>query len=149
MTRRLTTAHLEELRRLRDRAVLTIDFVRRRSDLGEFGGQMLAVIETTFAKQDLRGLRVLSRDVTELAQGMAPQDVKELESLMARELGVDLPAEAETENQEILAIASRGRIRNEREHRLVAEYLDRASADSEPALRLTLEQLLGESGPFP
>ena len=111
--------------------------------LGEFGGPMLGVLANTLAAQDLRGMRMVARDMRAMLAGLSPEDRSRVESEIAGVAGSS-PAIAEMDDAaEAKAILARGRIRNDREYYLLRDQLDRVeSENASPTAARELSTLL-------
>lgn len=150
MTNRLRPEHLQELRFLQRLGHAMIEFMAEHSTLGALGPELSGVLETTVSKQDLRGLRMLYRDLHEMSRGMSPQLVEELDHRLERIGSPDADALRTVDLDALQEIAGRGRIRNEREFRLVLSYLDVTTSAPLPLkLRQRLAHLAQEFGPVP
>lgn len=136
MAKRLTPAHLRELRALRARCLLIVDFVHEHSGLGALAPEMRNAIENAYAAQSLKGLRTVARDLDEMAEGLSPNVKAQLDHQLEVELGIDAEAERAADLAVFRGMIERGRIRNEREYRMAISFLDRVAATDPVATRL-------------
>jgi hypothetical protein len=137
--RKLNANQIQEVRSLRDRCILVLRFLNRRGELGDQFGQFEEVIHRSYENEDLRGLRLLRREFDDWSKDLGAEEQLELETLLRVELGVDVDEEHATDLTQVRQIEARGRIRNEREYRLVQarlEELHASSADTTEAERL-------------
>lgn len=130
MARRLSPEQLGELDALRRRCHLILDFIASVEPAGVWS-EFKAFVEKTAAKRDLRGLRMVVRDLTEAQTGLSPRDRGELSRRLQDELGVDLSQEQTKELKKIQEIVGRGKIRNEREYRMVHDRVEEIYADEQ------------------
>lgn len=137
MAARLTTNHLQELRLLHARCLFIIDFVHERSSLGELASPMRDAVQTAFAMQNRKGLRMVARDLAEMADSLAGDVKRELDRRLEHDLALDLAAEAASERAALESVVARGRIRNEREYRLAQSAVDRGAVDASLGARLS------------
>lgn len=131
-----TSAHLKELIALRSRCLMIVDFAHEHSGLGELADEMRKVVENSYATQDLKGLRMVVRDLEEMADGLSPRTKAELDRRLEAELGIDMKAERAMDKLTIEAMVSRGKIRNEREYRMALAFLDSVAGTDDVAARL-------------
>jgi hypothetical protein len=150
MPNRHRPEHLQEIRTLRHRCLTMVGFMEERSNLGSLGAELRSVVETTASKQDLRGMRTLFRDIFEMSRGMTPALVVEMDREVERVSGAGSEALRTGDLDELHEIVRRGRIRNERECRLVLNYLDSATGAELPVeLRTSLSRMARDFGPVP
>jgi hypothetical protein len=139
MGKALTPQHLKELAALRDRCVFIYDFMTKHAPLGPLATQLRDAVKDAHAAQNLRGLRLIRRDFDEWSKSLPETLREELGRLLNSRFGVDQEREAEAREREVSEILARGRIRNEREYRLVESSVDdlveRRGSDREISLR--------------
>jgi hypothetical protein len=124
MGKRLTSEHLKELRELRDRCVAVYDYMTAHANLGPQGSLVRDAIENAYSAQNLRGLRVIKHDCDEWSRSLPHKRQQELAQLLEARFAVDLKAESKANEEEVRGILARGRIRNEREYRLVSSFIE-------------------------
>jgi hypothetical protein len=137
--RKLKEMQMHELNTLRDRCSLVLEFLNRRGELGDLARQIDEVIQQAHATHDLRGLRILQRDLDDWSRDLPSDDQVELETLLRVRLLVDPEQERAADIAKLRQIEERGQIRNEREYRLVqarAEELRASTAGAEEVQRL-------------
>jgi hypothetical protein len=112
---------------LRNRLLSTIRFFE---DAEEFpsGEQMRQLVETAAAKEDLRGLRLMSREVDALSVALAPQQRDGLEAILRQRLGIDKERERAALSEQIAAIIARGTVASEKERRRLEDYAEMLEA---------------------
>lgn len=137
--RKLTEDQTAELQALHQKCNVTIRFLNRRGELGDIGRQFEEVIQQTYEEQNLRGMRMLGRDLNDWSKDLRPEERRELEAILSTELGVEADRQGAADETELRKIEARSRITNEREYSLVQarlEELRETSASSEEAQRL-------------
>jgi hypothetical protein len=137
--RKLSEAQIGELHALHARCNLVLRFLNRHGELGDLAREFEEIIEKSFHTQDLRGLRILQKDLEDWSKDLSRDEQLELETLLRVKLRVDVDNERLIDIAQIHEIEERGRIRNEREYRLVqtrAEELRSSPAGAQEAERL-------------
>lgn len=137
------TSNVSELQYLRDRSLLIIDFILNKNVGDPMIHQFKSVIQETYDKGNLRGLRTLSRDINAWAKGLPQKDVKELELLLAKKFEENLSVDKIT-HAVIKQVLKSGKIESEENYRVVHEYLQDISV-TDPFYEsiVKLEMLLG------
>ena len=116
-----------ELEYLRDRSFLIIDFILNKNVGNPIMQQFKSVIQETYAKSNLKGLKTLSRDINAWAKGLSKKDIKELELLLAEKFGENLSGDKIT-HYVIKQVLKNGKIESEESYRVIYEYLQDISA---------------------
>lgn len=132
------------VRDLGTRLRLTIEFIERVQDFPD-GAALRAIVDEEVAKQRLRSLRILARDVDEMALTLTPAQRKQLQATLEEHSDVDVDAEWNAQRTAMDALVQRGEIRSERERKRVERYLEALIARSGPsseirAIRSLLER---------
>ena len=139
--KKLTPKQKKELEYLKNRSLLIIDYIIDK-DSNPIILQMRETIKIAFEKNDLKGLKEISRDMNAWAKSLSTEDTKELEKLLAGRFREDLTGDQLTLTI-IQEIIKKGEIRNEEEYRIMHEYLqDISEKDVFFDKRLKLEKLL-------
>lgn len=133
---------LSELVYLRDRSLLIVDFLLRKNVENSMIKQFRTVIQDSYDKSNLKGLKTLSRDMNAWAKSLSEKDMKELEILLEKKFGESLSGDKITRKL-IEEILRKGSIENAYEYRVVYDYLQEIS-DKDPFYEklLELENLL-------
>lgn len=118
---------MSELEYLRDRSLLIIDFILNKNVGDSMMQQFKSVIQETYVKGNLKGLKTLSRDMNAWAKGLPQKDIKELELLLAEKFGENLSGDKITHTV-IKQVLKKGKIENQENYRVVYEYLQDISA---------------------
>ena len=118
---------MSELDYLRDRSLLIIDFILNKNVGDSMMQQFKSVIQETYVKGNLKGLKTLSRDMNAWAKGLPQKDIKELELLLAEKFGENLSGDKITHTV-IKQVLKKGKIENQENYRVVYEYLQDISA---------------------
>lgn len=134
---------MSELEYLRNRSLLIIDFILDKNLGNPMMQQFKSVIQETYAKSNLKGLKTLSRDTNAWAKGLPLKDIKELELLLAEKFGENLSGDKITHTV-IKKVLKKRKIESEENYRVVYEYLQDISA-TDPFYEniVELETLLG------
>lgn len=113
---------MKELKYLRDRTLLIIDFILNKDVGNPIMQQFKSIIQETYAKNNLKGLKTLSRDMNAWAKGLPQKDIKELELMLLETFGENLSGDKITHTvvKQVLKI---GKIENKENYRVVYEYL--------------------------
>ncbi len=118
---------MSELEYLRDRSLLIIDFILNKNVGDSMMQQFKSVIQETYVKGNLKGLKTLSRDMNAWAKGLPQKDIKELELLLAEKFGENLSGDKITHTV-IKQVLKKGKIETQENYRVVYEYLQDISA---------------------
>jgi len=122
MTKKTSTNRATEVSLLANRLRSTIQFVETAQDFPA-GPTIRNLVGAAEAKNDLRTLRLICRDVDAMLIALAPSQRAELDTILRQQLGVDRDAEKATFDRQIAAILDRGSIASERERRRLEDYL--------------------------
>jgi hypothetical protein len=122
-----TNTAMSELEYLRDRSLLIIDFILNKNVGDSMMQQFKSVIQETYVKGNLKGLKTLSRDMNAWAKGLPQKDIKELELLLAEKFGENLSGDKITHTV-IKQVLKKGKIETQENYRVVYEYLQDISA---------------------
>lgn len=96
--------------------------------LKSYVGDMAPVLER-IARQagdagDLRGLRMITRDLVAVARDLPSSELDALNSVLLLQFGRDLRTADDKERRAVSNILKRGRLRNDEEFRFLKEQLD-------------------------
>ncbi|WP_284652917.1 hypothetical protein [Flavobacterium terrisoli] len=127
---------MNELKYLRDRSLIIVDFLSSKSINSLAIGKLKPIIDDTFNKQNLNGLKTISRDLNAWAKGFPQKDIQELEIILADQFGEDLSGDKITLKL-IQKVLKKGKIENEENYRVVQEYLNDISEESPFVDRIT------------
>jgi hypothetical protein len=114
-------------RRLRDRIVMTIQFIEDVQDFPS-GVQMRAIAESAANSGDYRTLRLLAKEIDAMTIALATHERDGLEALLQTRLDVNKDAERAEERKNVAAVLRRGTIASEKERRRLEEYVDSLEA---------------------
>lgn len=127
LRRRLRPEDEETLLRLRDRLLLTIDFIANVEEFPMATRIRRHAIDAAKEKT-LREMRQIVRDIDKLTVAL-PQDVREgLGALLLHRLGVDKEAERTALGRRVAVAIRRCTVDSERERRHLEEYLEMLEA---------------------
>jgi len=127
MKRRLNASDEAALRRLRDRLALTLDFIESVQEFPS-GAAVRKLVQESADQSDLRGLRLLAREIEMSPIGLAPHERDGLEALLQERLGVDIEAEREAISANASVAIRRGTIASEKERRRLEDYAEQLEA---------------------
>ncbi|MFZ6664176.1 hypothetical protein [Peijinzhouia sedimentorum] len=144
MAKKIKEDQLKELYYLKEWCSSVVKFILEQSPVG---GDMLMqydiVINSSYQKQDIRGLRMVAKDVMEWAKGLSESDKSKLDEVLESKFGSGLNGEIEKKN--VAQILKRGKITTEDEYRLLLNRIEEIHTDpskNEEVERVNL--LLGE-----
>lgn len=118
----LSKDKLKELEYLRNRSICIIDFMLKENSGDPMLTQYRQIIENAYNEINLRGMKILSRDINAWAKGLPQKQIKELEVLLASKFAEDLSGD-KTTHETIRQLLKKGKVSNEEEYRIVHEYL--------------------------
>lgn len=114
--------HANEMDYLFKRSMLIIEYIISKNNYNPILSEFKKAIENSYVKNNVKGLRMLSRDINAWANGLPLQDIKELENILAKQLGENLSGD-KIMHTVIKRILKDGRINNVEDYRIVYEYL--------------------------
>lgn len=127
---------IEEMSQLRDWSVAIARFIGSIPEAASLSRQMEEVIHQAFERRDLRGLRMVARDVAEWATDLSPEQQQQLDALLVSRFGRGLKDQRKDVEREIARILRRGQIETEGEYRLLMARVDEIYADESKAEEL-------------
>lgn len=131
------------LQTLRDRLLATIDFVQSTQDFPS-GNELRQLVEVTSAQGDLRGLRLIAREMEMATIGLAPHERDGLQAVLKARFGSDADTERIALSRHAAVALQRGRIASEKERRRLEDYAELLEATGEnPAEADAIRRLLG------
>jgi hypothetical protein len=86
-------------------------------------------VDAALGRSDLRGLKMVRRDLTEWVRGLSGGEVAKLDALLRAQFGEGLTDEAKAQRKEVQNIVRRGCIETDDEYRLLVSYLDEIYRD--------------------
>ena len=92
-----------------------------------------AGVDRSVERRDLRGLRMMSKDLTEWARSLSVRDQEKLDQLLRARFGHGLSEAAEDARGEINRILRRGQIDTQDEYRLLMSRAEEIYADDSKA----------------
>lgn len=128
----------EELDLLYRRSMLTCEYLRSYAGL-EPASAFIDAVERTFQSRNLRGMRIMVRELSDLAKDLPPHRKEELQAELKFRFGIDGEDEDRRERDKVAAVLARGRINSEREYRRVMEWIE--ELESEAVVSDELRQL--------
>jgi hypothetical protein len=142
MVRKLTPEDDATLRLLRDRLLLTLQFMESAQDFPT-ARLIRQQVETAAAENNLRSIRLMARDVDAMTVALASHERDGLEALLKTRLGVDKDAEREVLRAYVSRLLERGTVASEKERRRLEDYAEMLRATGgDPAEILTVERLI-------
>jgi hypothetical protein len=145
MTRRLNDKQVQELNHLKEWCTSILQFEKALYAPAPSEGGLLEIVQRTYLERDLRGMRVLAKDLNEVPRDWWPSEkLRELNRLLKERFGEDLADLKCRDLASISRIRKRGKIRTENEFRLVHEraeeiWDDEGKRDEMEALNKLLE----------
>ena len=142
MPKKLSPEDELTLRQLTERMLITIRFVESVQDFPS-AGELRGIVQDAAAKGDLRTIRLLSRDLREMAVTLAPHERDGLEAILQQRLGVDANAERAELRRQVAKSMQRGTIASEKERRRLEDYVEMLEATAgDPAEIECIRQFL-------
>lgn len=134
---------MEELKYLYERSMMIVDFIcQKRGGSNPMIDNFKLVVNDVYAKENLKGLKTISRDMNAWAKGLPKKDIQELEILLEARFGENLSGDKIT-HLVIKKVLKKGKIENKDDYRVVYEYLqDISSKDPFYKNILELETML-------
>lgn len=132
------SSHTEEPAQLRDWCTAIVRFMASVSAPAPLFREMEA-IERAFERRDLRGLRMVARDLAEWASDLSPEHQEQLDGQLLAQLGRGLRGARQDAQNEVSRILRRGQIDTADECRLLMSRADEIYADD--SKRAELERI--------
>lgn len=127
MKNRNSSERQAELDKLRDRILITLDFIATREDFPTVG-DFKALAEGAHARGDLRSLQLVARDLDKATIGLTSHDRDGLEAILQGKLGIDKDAERAALKREVAKAIQRGTVASEKERRRLQDYAEMLEA---------------------
>lgn len=141
--KKTTPEHAAQLLELRDRILLTVEFLDNHEGLGEFGQALCEAARTNFAKGDLRSMRLIARQVDAFTIGLPAPQLEGLDAILRERLCIDKDTERRQTRAFMASILERGTIASEKQRRKVEDYLEGLQANNgDPAEIEAIKRLL-------
>lgn len=125
-----------ELAALRDRCVAIVRFIGELGPPAALFAQTEEAINAAFERGDLRGLKMVSKDVGEWASGLSPSAQQKLDDVLRSRFGTGLREAGEEAHRELTRIFKRGTIADAEEYRLLSHRADEIHSDGSKSAEL-------------
>jgi hypothetical protein len=129
----------EELLQLRDWCTAIVRYIASLSAPEPLFVGMEEAIDRAFERRDLRGLRMVARDLAEWASDLSPEHQEQLDGQLLAQLGRGLRDARQDAQNEVSRILRRGQIDTADECRLLMSRADEIYADD--SKRAELERI--------
>lgn len=144
MRKELSQKALDELSFLKDWNQMIVDFLVKNENT-EFFKELYKVITDAFDKKNLKGMRMVYNDTNEMARGLSPNKLTELNQVLKEKFGFDLNKDHDKVSAKINLIVQRGHLENDDEFRLLFNRVDEIFADDSKEKEVeTLENLMDD-----
>ncbi|MCL4684864.1 hypothetical protein KJ059_08940 [Myxococcota bacterium] len=117
------------MKELRDWCIAILQFMAQVDPSSGVFAHAEQATEAAFQRGDLRGLKMVARDVREWATALSPADQQRLDEVLREQFGRGLTEEAEGLRAEVGRILRRGQIDTQDEYRLLLSRADEIYAD--------------------
>lgn len=145
MAKKITEKQLEELEHIKEWCHTIISFMTKIGGESPIFTQYIEVINDSYQKQNLKGLRYCFKDVNEWAKGLSKKDVEELNIALENKFGINLDDANNKALKKIGTIVRRGKINNEDEFRLLTNRVDEIYTNDKKKAELeSLNKLLAD-----
>jgi hypothetical protein len=138
MARSMGSQREAEMRELRDWCVAILHAIGQFDPTGSYS-QAEQGVEAAFQRGDLRGLKMVARDVQEWATALSPADQQKLDQALRSRFGHGLAERADDAYREVAQILKRGQIDTQDEYRLLRIRVEAIHADE--SKRAELEKI--------
>lgn len=115
------------LHAIRDRLLVTIQFFEDAQGFPS-GAQMRQLVTDAAQREDLKSLRLITREVDAMAVALAPHERDGLEAMLLARFGVDRDAERAAFRLYVASVIERGSIASEKERRRLEDYVEMLEA---------------------
>ncbi|MBD5358067.1 MAG: hypothetical protein HDR88_13850 [Bacteroides sp.] len=127
MVKKLSEAQLKELTFKRDWCLAVIEGIGKvcpASECNFIVTEFPPIINKTFDKMDMRGMRVLYDDINDIEDALTPSQLIELNRILRERFGQDLTTANNRLGNKADSIIKRGKIRNDEEYYQMKPYVD-------------------------
>jgi hypothetical protein len=128
-----------ELSAIRQRCITILDFLVRTGERSGLVDKIRQVVQTSYERHDLRGLRMVVRDLEESISALPARKQKELDAVLHQQGQLTRTESKENVRRRVEGIVQNGKIRNAREFALLLNWADAIHADD--SKREDLEQI--------
>lgn len=119
--KKMTPVEEAALAALGNRLIDTLTFMEDRQDFPS-GPQIRSIVEGAMEKRDMRTLRLIERDVDDMALTLAPHEREGLEAVLLTRYGLDKEAQREELRSAVAAVLARGTVASEKERVRLLDY---------------------------
>lgn len=124
--------------------LLIVDFLVKNKNI-EIFKELYQIIADTLDKRDLKGMRMMYTDNNEMARGLSPNKLSELNQILKKKFSFDLDKDHDKVSNKINLIVQRGHLKNDDEFRLLFSRVDEIYADDGKEKEVeTLENLMSD-----
>lgn len=138
------SGRMQQVHALGKQLLLTIEFIERMQDFPS-GPQLREIVSNEMERGRLAALRILERDVREMALTLAPHERDGLEALLEQRIGYDADAAWLAERAAARLSLAAGRVRSERERQRLERYLEALAVRGDDANEAAAIQALLKS----
>jgi hypothetical protein len=131
--------------RLGNRLLAILAFIEGVQDF-PIGSQFRALVHELVTAANVRGLKIMARDVDAMAITLTPDERMELSAVLAASLNVDLDAEWMSQEVEMMRIVAKGRISSEKERQRLERFEEALEFRAAPASQLAAVRAVLKSG---
>lgn len=87
--RKLTEEQVSQLQHIKEWVTVILNFIGKMTppNTPTYHIQFLEIVEQTYNSHDLRGMKMLLKDVTEWSKGLSPLQFEELNTLLKQKFG--------------------------------------------------------------
>jgi uncharacterized protein YnzC (UPF0291/DUF896 family) len=141
----LSAEEAAELEQLRTRYLTIIDFFGTHGSLPAAVALLRQMVEQVYTERDLRELRGLRRDFSEMIRSMNSENQRTLGAILQSLDGTDMVEDRRRDCKALEAIQGLRRINNDEEFQLVMTFLSDVNGECDPAVdRVALSGLMLE-----
>jgi hypothetical protein len=136
MATRRNDARLAEAGALRDWCQAILSFLRELGLASDIADEFGQVVENALAERNVRGLRMVAKDLQEWVRGLPMNQQAQLEERLNLQFGRGIRSETDKDQREVAHILERGVIADEDEYRLLVARAEAVHADKARATEL-------------
>jgi hypothetical protein len=124
---KVDSEQLKELDRLKDWSLTILRFINTKTPSGSMNyvGKFEEVVTQTYDKKDLRGMKLLFKDVIAWSKDLEKEQITELNKIIRKKFGEDLYYS----HKKIEEILSKAVIENLAEYKLLFDYFEEINSD--------------------
>ncbi|HEY2854905.1 MAG TPA: hypothetical protein VGJ18_18755 [Gemmatimonadaceae bacterium] len=123
MKKPLSAGEVEAVNNLRERLIAMLGFFENAQEFRS-APRFRALVEETAARGSLRAMRLLAREIDDMANALHPHEREGLEAMLRSRFAIDKETERAELRRRVALVLKRGTIASETERRHLEDYAE-------------------------